>query len=75
MGHPTMQENDTAKLTPTLMYNLNQLIQKKKVERKKYNIEKFHTFVLEVRNSGYLLHFMEIISVLYVLQFSKSGVL
>lgn len=22
MGHPTMQENDTAKLTPTVHYNL-----------------------------------------------------
>ena len=21
MGHPTMQENDTAKLTPTIIYN------------------------------------------------------
>lgn len=22
MGHPTMQENDTAKLTPTLFFNI-----------------------------------------------------
>lgn len=26
MGHPTMQENDTAKLTPTLLEQISQVI-------------------------------------------------
>lgn len=47
----------------------------KKVEKIRVILICFYTFVDEDKNSGFCLHIIETISILYVLQFSKSGVL
>lgn len=71
----SLQKKDLAILS--LKYgiiNRRMYVSEKKEEIKVISIY-FYTFVLEDKNSGFCLHFIETISILYVLQFSKSGVL
>lgn len=57
-----------------LLNYLNQLIQKKETKNR-ILIEKYLSLLLKIRTVVFNLHFMNTISVLYIFQFSKSGVL